>query len=144
MVVLGTGAAVWFERSAQNSDRRAATHRASDQELEAISARYQAAKGEFERSNSFYGRPPSVESVCDVVERLAHAVEELSDEPELRVKELATALGFAQQLASATFDKYENDVEPAFAVYRAQYTCADVEARLRRAEQELATARATR
>jgi hypothetical protein len=115
-------------------------------ELEAINARYKAAKGEFESHvsrNYGSGIWPSADEYCAAIERFAEAAE-AHDDLETRVKDLADALSYAQQKVSITLDKYENDVEPANAVYRYQYTSADMEARLRRAEQDLAAAQASR
>jgi len=108
--------------------------------------RYEAAKGEFEfHANRRYGTGPgwSPEEICGAIERFAQAAE-ARDDLEARVKDLAEALEFAQGEASITLDKYEQRVDPANAVYRYQYTRADIEARLRRAEQDLAAAQATR
>jgi hypothetical protein len=141
-IVAAMGAAVLYERWAQENDRRVAIHRASDQEIEAVNARYEAAKGEFDwqRSIQHGSFPRSVTDVCDAIERFAHATE-LKNDPELRVKDLASALDFAQELASSTQEKHEQGVEPTSVLYRTQYTRADMEVRLRRAEQELAAAR---
>jgi hypothetical protein len=144
MVVVAMAAAVFFTRSARESDLRQATRRASDQEMEAVNARYEAAKGEFDFLKSLvYGRPPDAADVCDAMERFARATE-MKNDPELRVKDLASALDHAQQLVSITQDKYEQGVEPTTALYRVQYFRADMEVRLRRAEQELAAVRAKR
>jgi hypothetical protein len=151
MVVVGLGVAVWFERSAQENDRRAATRRASDQELAAISARYKAAKGEFEwRVTSWHASRPErpdhysytwlVDGTCGAIERFAHATE-ISNDLETQVKDLTSALELAQDLLSTTLEKHADNIE---AVHRAQYTRAGIEAQLRRAEQDLTAARATR
>jgi hypothetical protein len=145
-VLLATAAAVFFARSAPMNDLPVATHRASNQEIEAANARYKAAKGEFEwqvSESTSYNQRWEASDAFDAAERLAHAVEELPD-PELRVKELAKALEFVQPQVSIIRDKYEHEVEPAFMLYRAQYISADLEARLRRVEQELAAARASK
>jgi hypothetical protein len=142
-VVVAMAAAVFFTRSARESDLRQATRRASDQEMEAANARYEAAKGEFDWERSLtHGTyaPRPITFVCEVIERFAHA-SELKDDPALRVNSLASALDFAQELALSTQEKHEQGVEPISEVYRTQYTRADMEARLRRAEQELAAAR---
>ena len=68
----------------------------------------------------------------------------MKNDPELRVKDLASALDHAQVLASITQEKYEQGVDHVTTLYRVQYTRADLEVRLRRAEQELAAAGATR
>jgi hypothetical protein len=47
-VVVAMAAAVFFTRSARERDLRQATRRASDQEMEAANARYEAAKGAFD------------------------------------------------------------------------------------------------
>jgi hypothetical protein len=149
MVVVGMSVAVWFERSAQENDRRAATHRASDQELEAISARYKAAKGEFEWHETrwhspgplrSYDYPWSVDQTCSAIERLASATE-TSNDLEAQVKDLTNALELAQYLLSSVLEKHADNV---LAINRIQYTRAGMEARLRRAEQDLKAARATR
>ena len=144
-LVVAMGAAILFSRWARENDGPAAKHRASAQEIEAANARYKAAKGEFQwqASQHGYNQHWSVGDGFDAAERLAHAVEEMPD-LELRVKELAKALEFAQPQVSIIQDKYEQNVEPASMLYRAQYTSADLEARLRRAEQELAAARANK
>ena len=145
-VVAAMGAAVLHERWARDSDRQAATHRASDQEVEATNARYEAAKGEFEEWMSWWRKGGSgsysITNACDAIEHFAYATEEMRNDPDLRVKDLASALDAAQILASVTKDKYEQGVEGPPTLYRTQYTRADMEARLRRAEQELAAARA--
>jgi len=145
-VVLAMTAAVLYTRSARVNDLQAAMGRSSAQELELITARYKAAKGEFDWQDMRWhsGGSGVWDDPFEEIERLAHAVEELRDDPELRVKELARALELAQHVASAALDKYEHGTETASGVYYAQYTSADIEARLRRAERELATARATR
>jgi hypothetical protein len=147
-VVVAMAAAVFFTRSERESDLRQATRRASDQEIEAANARYEAAKGAFDMElrrwlGTGTGIPLSVPDACDAIERFAHATE-MKNDPEVRVKDLASALDFAQRLASVTKEKYDNNVEPVIVLYRAQYTRADMEARLRRAEQELAAARANK
>jgi hypothetical protein len=150
-VVVAMGVAVWFERSAQDNDRRAAIHRASEQELAAISARYKAAKGEFdfhvtrwhspvppERAFGFYHWP--VDDTCGAIERLAYATE-ASNDLETQVKDLKSALELAEFVLSMLLEKVAEDV---LAVHRAQYTRAGVEAQLRRAEQDLTAARTVR
>src|SRR5262245_30396456 len=98
-VVLVMGTAIFVTRSARENDRRSATLRASDQELEAINARYKAARGEFEwqdtRWHSSGSGRWSVSDACDAIERFAHATETRND-LETRVKDLASALEFAQ------------------------------------------------
>jgi hypothetical protein len=146
VVAVVVGTAVFVMPSRRENGRRTATRRVSDQELEAISVRYEAAKGEFKsHATRMYHTGPgwSSDEICGAIERFAQATE-ARDDLEARVKDLAEALAFAQRQASSTLDKYENDVEPANAVYRYQYTRADIEARLRRAEQDLAAAQATR
>ena len=151
MVVVAIGVAVWFERSAQENDRRAATRRASDQELEAIGARYRAAKLEFEfhvtrwhsppppeRAFGFYHWP--VDDTCGAIERLAYA-SDASNDLETQVKDLKSALELAEYVLSTMLEKHAEDV---LAIHRAQYTRAGIEAQLRRAEQDLTGARATR
>src|SRR6476619_6369618 len=130
-VVAAMAAAILFTRWARENDRQAATRRASDQEVEATNARYEAAKGEFDwqRSLQYGSFPRSVTDVCDAIERFAHATE-LKNDPELRVKDLASALDFAQELASSTQEKHEQGVEPTSVLYRTQYTRADMEVRL--------------
>jgi len=145
-VVVAMGGAIFWERSARENDRQAATRRASDQEMEAVNARYEAAKAEFEERMSWWRKfgsgSYSITAACDAIEHFAHATEEMRDDPELRVKDLASALDAAQVVASSTKDKYEQGVEGPPTLYRTQYTRADIEARLQRAEQELAAARA--
>jgi hypothetical protein len=141
-VVVAMAAAVLYTRSARVNDLQAAMRRAAEQELEAVNARYKAAKGEFHwvvwlaNSNRL-----SHGHACDAAERLARAVEEMGD-LELRVSELAKVLEVAQSQVSVVQEKYEHGTASAFMVYRVQYTRADVEARLRRAKEELAVARA--
>jgi hypothetical protein len=143
-LVVALGAAILFARWARENEGPAAKRRASAQEIEAASARYEAAKGEFDWLKAqVYGRPPGPTDVCNAMERFAHATE-MKNDPESRVKDLASALDHAQQLASITQDKYEQGVEHVTTLYRVQYTRADMEARLRRAEQELAAAGAKR
>jgi hypothetical protein len=146
LVVVVVGAAMFGTRSRGENGQRTATRRASDQELEAINVRYKAAKGEFRfHSTRMYSTGPgwSADEICDAIERFAQAAE-ARDDLEARVKDLAEALTFAQREASITLDTYEHEVEPANAVYRYQYTRADMEARLKRAEQDLVAAQATR
>jgi hypothetical protein len=146
MAVVVVGAIIFVMPSQQEDDRLPSTRRSSEQELEAIGVRYKAAKGEFDfHTTRLYGTGPgwSAQEVCEVIEHYAEAAEARND-LEARVKDLADALNYAQEKASSTLDKYENDVEPASAVYRYQYTRADIEARLRRAEQDLATGQGTR
>ena len=146
IVAVVVGAALFGTRSQRDNGRWTATRRASDEELEAIRVRYEAAKGEFDyHATRMYGTGPgwSADQICEVIERFAEAAEARND-LEARVKDLASALNYAQREASATLDKYETDVEPADAVYRYQYTRADIEARLRRAERDFAEAQATR
>ncbi len=122
------------------------TRRASDEELEAINVRYQAAKGEFRfHSTRMYNTGPgwSADEICAAIERFAQAAEARED-LEARVKDLAEGLEFAQREASISLDTFEHGVDPANSVYRHQYTRADIEARLRRAEQDWAAAQATR
>jgi hypothetical protein len=143
-VVVGVTVFALPSRSA--NDPRPITRRTSDQELEAINARYKAAKEEFQfHATGVHGsgRPWSTDHICDVIERFALAAE-ARDDLEARVKDLAEALEFAQRETAITLDKYLSSVEPADAVYRFQYTRADMEARLRRAEQDLAAAQSTR
>jgi hypothetical protein len=145
MVVVVVGAAVFVTRSGRESDRRAVMRRASEQELEAIGARYRAAKGEFEwyvTHRDFAGVRWSVYTGCDAIERFAHATE-TSKDLKTRVKDLASAVELAQYFAAITQDKYEKDLEPISAVHRTQYTVAESELRLRRAKEQLAAAQAT-
>jgi hypothetical protein len=144
--VVVVGATVFAMPSQRENDRRPITRRASEQEMATINVRYEAAKGEFEwhtgrtRGTGIF---PSADERCDAIERFAKAAEARND-LEARIIDLAEVLKFVQSLASSTLDKYENDVEPASEVYRFQYTRADIEARLRRAEQDLAVGRVTR
>jgi hypothetical protein len=149
MVVVGMSVAVWFERSARDNDRRAATHRASEQELEAIGARYRAAKGEFEWHVTRWHSPgserafeyrSSIENTCGAIERFAHATETCNDLP-TQVKDLTSALELTQYLLSTILEKNADDF---LAVHRAQYTRAGIEAQLRRAEQSLTAAQVAR
>lgn len=146
MVAVGVGATLLMMPSRMESVRRTATRPVSEQELEAIQVRYEAAKAQFDAHvacNRGSGIWPTAEEYCAAIERYAQAAE-ARDVLEARVKDLAAALSYAQEKASSTLDKYENDVEPASAVYRFQYTRADLEARLRRAERDLAAAQGTR
>ena len=146
MMAVVVGATVFAMPSRRENDRRPITRRASEQELEAINVRYEAAKGEFElHATRRHGSGPgsSQREICGAIERFAQAAE-ARDDLEARVKDLAEALEFAQRAASTSLDWYESSVDPATAVYRYQYTRADMEARLRRAEQDLAAAQATR
>jgi hypothetical protein len=108
--------------------------------------RYEAAKGEFDfhvKRTSGSGVWPLADEYCGAVERFAQATE-ARDDLEGRVKDLADALKFVQEKASVSLDKFETGAEQANEVYRYQYARADIEARLRRAEQDLAAAQATR
>lgn len=146
IVAVVVGAALFGTRSERENGRPTAMRRVSDEELEVINVRYKAAKGEFDyHATLMYSTGPgwSTDHICGVIERFAQAAE-ARDDLEARVKDLAGALSYAQREASSTLDKYETDVEPADAVFRCQYTRADIEARLRRAEQDFAAAQATR
>ena len=148
IVVVAMAAAVYFTRSARDSDLRQATRRASDQEMEADNARYEAAKGAFdmELGRWFHGGSGilSVPDACDAIERFAYAAEEMRDDPEKRVKQLASALEAAQQVLTSEIGKDKSGAGSPMDLYRAKYTRADMEARLRRAEQDLAGARANK
>jgi hypothetical protein len=151
-VVVVMGAAVLLTRSARENDRRSAIHRASDQELEAISARYKAAKAAFEwHVTRWHALPPertdyyrytrsSPDSTCGAIERFAHATE-TSNDLETQVKDLTSALELAQFLLSTVLEKNADDV---LAVHRTQYTLAGIEAQLKRVEQDLTAAGAAR
>jgi hypothetical protein len=146
ITALIVGMTVFALPSRRETDPRPITRRTSDQELEAINARYKAAKEEFQfHATRVFGsgRAWSTDHICNVIERFAQAAEARVD-LEARVKDLAEALEFAQRETAITLDKYLSSVEPADAVYRFQYTRADMEARLRRAEQDFAAAQATR
>ena len=144
-VVVAMAAAVFFTRLARERDLQQATRRASDQEMEAANARYEAAKGAFdmELGRWFHGGSGifSVPDACEAIERFAYATEELRNDPELRVKQLASALEAAQQVLSREIGSHESGAGSPMDLYRAKFTRADMEARLRRAEQELAAAR---
>jgi hypothetical protein len=144
-VVMAMAGALLYPRTPRVNDLPVQTRRASPQEIEAVNARYKAAKGEFEWQAAQYGYNQhwSFSDGFDAADRLAHAVEAMPD-LELRVRESAKALEFAQSIVSIVQDKYEHGAEHAFMLYRAQYTRADLEARLRRAEQKLAAARANK
>jgi hypothetical protein len=146
MAVVVVGAIVFVIPSQRENAERTAPRPVSEQEFEAISVRYEAAKGEFDSHvarNRGSGIWPSADEYCAAIERYAQAAE-ARDDLEARVKDLAAALNYAQEHASASLDKYENGMDLASAVYRFQYTRADIEARLRRAEQDLAAAQGTR
>src|SRR6476661_123865 len=91
MVVVAMAAAILFTRWARENDRQAATRRASDQEVEATNARYEAAKGEFEEWMSWWRKGGSgshnysITAACDAIEHFAHATEAMRDDPDLRV-----------------------------------------------------------
>src|SRR5262245_43024621 len=146
VVAVVVPATVFVMSSWRENGRGFVTRRAAPQELETIKVRYEAAKGEFD---FHVGRTsgsrvwPSADEYCSAVERFAQATE-ARDDLEARVKDLADALKFVQEKASTSLDKFESGAEPANEVYRFQYTRADMEARLRRAEQDLAAAQATR
>jgi hypothetical protein len=149
VVVVAVGVAVWFERSGQDRDRQAAVRRASDQELAAISARYKAAKAQFDWLVTRWHSPGSertleyrwpIDDTCGGIERLTYATETCND-LETQVKDLRSALGLAEYLLTMVLEKRPDDV---LAVDRIQYTQAGLEAELSRAEQDLAAARATR
>jgi hypothetical protein len=146
MVVVVVGTTLFVMPSRRENGQRTATRSVSEQELETIRVRYEAAKGEFDfhvARTMGSGVWPSADEYCGAIERFALAAE-ARDDLETRVKDLAEALKFAQQKVSSTLDKYEADVYPATEVYRFQYTRADIEARLRRAEQDLAASQVTR
>jgi hypothetical protein len=146
IVAVIVGAALFVTRSERPNGRRTATRGNSDEELEAIKVRYKAAKGEFDfHATRMEGTGPgwSADEICAAIERFAEAAE-ARDDLETRVKDLAEALTFAQREASMSLARYEHGGAAANAVYRHQYTRADIEARLRRAQQDLAAAQATR
>jgi hypothetical protein len=151
MVVVVVGAAVFVTRSGRENDRVAVTRRASEQELVAIQDRYKSAKAEFEFHVTRWHSPPPperasglyhwpVDDTCGAIERLAYSTQAIND-LETQVKDLKSALELAEYVLSTMVEKYGEDV---LAVHRAQYTRAGIEAQLSRAEQDLATARATR
>ena len=146
IVAVGVGATLFVMPLRRENGRRTATRPVSEQELEAVNVRYEAAKSLFDQHvarTRGSGVWPTADEYCAAIERYAQAAE-ARDHLEARVKDLAAALSYAQDKASSTLDKYENDVEPASEVYRFQYTRADIEARLRRAERDLAAAQGTR
>ena len=154
LMVVVVGAAVFVTRSGRENDRRAVMRRASEQELEAIGARYKAAKAEFEWHVTRWHSPGSerafeyrwsIDGTCSAIERFAYAAETSSD-LETQVKDLRTAQELALYLASYLMGKKDeyDDVKLSPPFYRIQYTCADIEGRLRRAEQELTATQATR
>jgi len=146
MVVVVVGVTMSVMPSRRENLRWTTTRHVSEQELETIRVRYEAAKAQFDAHvarTRGSGTWPSADEYCAAIERFALATE-TRDDLETRVKDLAAALKFVQGKASSALDKYENDVEPAGEAYRFQYTRADIEARLRRAEQELAAAQGTR
>jgi hypothetical protein len=132
-VVVVVGAAVFVTRSGQENDRQAATHRASEQELEAIRARYRSAKGEFEWHVTRWHSPGSerafeyrwsVENTCAAVERFAHATKVCND-LETQVKDLTSALELTEYLLSTVLEKHADDLA---AVYRLVVLGHDAEA----------------
>lgn len=143
------GVAVFMTHSARENDRQTVTNRAAEQEIEAGNMRYKAAKDGLESQishwNSHHSARYSYDTACDAIERFAHATE-LKNDPESKAKDLASALNFAQYLASHLMERKDEyaDVKTSPPFYRVQYTCADIEVRLKRADQELAVARATR
>ena len=146
MVVVVVGVTMSVMPSRRENLRWTTTRHVSEQELETIRVRYEAAKAQFDAHvarTRGSGTWPSADEYCAAIERFAQAAE-ARDDLEARVKDLAAALNYAQEHASSTLDKYENEMGLANAVYRFQYTRADIEARLRRAEQDLATGQSTR
>lgn len=124
--------------------------RASEQEVEAIQARYQTAKAEFEWYVTRWHTPGSerafeyrwsIDDTCSAIERFAQATEAISD-LETQVKDLHAGLELAQYLASHLMERKDEygDVKTSPPFYRIQYTCAEIEGRLRRAEQDLSAA----
>jgi hypothetical protein len=146
MVVVVVGTAVFVTRSGRESDRRAVMRRASEQELEAIGARYRAAKGEFEwyaSQRDLANTRWSIDDACSAIERFALETETIND-LETRAKDLAKALELAQYLEATVQEGYEKDIQPFSMVHRTRYTRTDVEVRFRRADQELTMVRGTR
>ena len=146
VVAVVVPATVFVMSSRRENGRSFVTRGASPQELETIKVRYKAAKGAFDAHASRVsgsGIWPSADEYCGAVERFAQATE-ASDDLEARVKDLADALKFVQEKASTSLDKFEQGAEQANEVYRYQYSRADMEARLRRAERDLAAAQPTR
>jgi hypothetical protein len=144
-VVIAIGIAFMLERSARVNDRIAVVRSATDDEREALNSRFVAAKAEcHQRMTSWRAHRSgrmSVDEICETIERYAEAAEEAPEPADVRVKELRHALEAARVIAENTKEKYEADVELVTTLHRTQYTCADVEARLKRVEAELAAAR---
>lgn len=146
LLVIVVGAILLVMPLRRKIGRQKALRHVSEPERETIRVRYEAAKGEFDfhvARNRGSGIWPSAGEYCASVERFADAAE-ARDDLEARIRDLASALDFVQHKASASLEKYENEVDPASEVYRYQYTRADMEARLKRAERDLAAAQATR
>lgn len=146
LLVVVVVALIGFVMPSQSGRRPTATQPTSERDPESIRVRYEAAKGEFDfhvARTIGSGVFPSADEYCAATERFADTAE-VRDDLEARVKDLASALDFVQQKTSTSLEKYENDVDPVTEVYRYQYTRADMEARLRRAEHDLAAAQALR
>lgn len=146
-IVIVAGAAAFVTRSGRKNDLQAVAQRASQQELTAIRDRYKTAKGEFEwhvtrwhlpGSGRPFEYPWSVESTCGAIERFAYAAETCND-LETQIKDLKSALELTEYVLTTVLEKSPDD---PLAIPRAQYTKAGIEAQLRRAEQNLAAARA--
>lgn len=146
LLAIVVGAILFLMPWRREMSRQQELRHVSEPERETLRVRYEAAKGEFDfhvARTMGSGVWPSADEYCAAVERFADAAE-ARDDLEARIRDLASALDFVQHKASASLEKYENEVDPASEVYRYQYTRADMEARLRRAERDLAAAQATR
>lgn len=148
-VVVVVGAAVLMTRSGREHDRLAVMRRASEQELAAIGARYDAAKAEFYWHVKHWNSPGSARALeyswlvnrsCGAIERFAYATE-MSNGLETQISDLTRALELAQLVLSTMLQKNADDI---LAVHRTRYTLAGIEAQLRRAERDLKAAKATR
>lgn len=143
-VIVGLGAALLIQRQERRNDQQAFARWTSEGEREWLNARFESAKGELEQIMAMtHGTGPgmSLDAICSAIERFAEAAEQMPASAETRKKAISTALEHARQLESVTRQKFEHQVEPLMALKRTQYTCAEVEVRLKRVERDVALER---
>src|SRR5690349_21243415 len=108
-IVVGVAAFIASRRP--TNDRPLMLRPTSEEDAKTLEVRYEAAKAEFQfHATRLYGTGPgwSSDEICNAIERFALAAEARED-LESRVKDLADALKYAQEKASSTLDKFEND-----------------------------------
>src|SRR5688500_7631785 len=95
-VVIAIGIAFMLERAARQNDRLAVVRRATDDEREALSSRFVAARAECHQRMIYWRGPRSgrmsVDDTCATIERYAKAAEEAPEPADVRAKEISHAL----------------------------------------------------